>query len=1222
MEAVSMLRLRLLVPVVVAVCVVAGIAFGAGSPGRACACGGATPPSAPTAAEKLGCGNEAERDLEYPCDGVAVNDASGDLFEQQTDASIGGRGPGLRVTRSYNSLAAVEAKEVGPWGLGWTGPWDAHLTLNAEAETATVEQEGGNSVVFYTSANKYVPAKWVEAKLAKEGSSYVYTLPDQTKLEFNSEGRLTKETDRDGNAITLTYNIKHQLELATDGDNRKLTFKYTEAGQVENVTDPMNHVIKYSYSSGNLLSVTIEGKVQWEFEYEPSHLMKKIIDGRKDATTTEFDASHRVIKQVIAGHERKWKYGAEPGTETKITEPNGSETLQSFNVAGEATKVTAASGASEEAVTEYEYNGTYELEKLLDPDQHATKYTYDSEGNRKTETDANNNETKWEYDTTHDVIKETTPDGETTTIKRNGDGNPEEVSRTIEGKTQKTTYKYNSENQDLLEETNPIEGTTKYTYDGAGDLESETDPDGDKRTVKDNEDSQITSEVSPRGNVEGAKAAEFTTTIERDEQGRPTMVTDPLGHLTLYKYDGDGDIETETDGNNHTTTFLYNEEALPLATHEADGNTVETGYDAEGEMTSRTDGNDHTWEYKRNKLEEITTELNPLLQKTVKTYDKAGNLETVEDPEKHTITYKYDPGNRVLEVKYSTGKPSTVKYEYNKDGAVTKMTDETGETVNAYDAIDRLTESKNGAGKLVKYEYNLANEPTLITYPNSNVVKRAYDKAGRLESVTDWNGKETKFLYNADGELTTTHFPTGTESKDEYAYNDADQLREIKVLKGASTLASLIYGRDDDGQVEHILSKGLPGAETIDSTYDASNRLKKYGANAFEYDKANNPTEIEGKAGYKYNNADQLTLGPEETKYAYNELGQRTKLEPKTGEPTLYTYDQQGNLTAVKQGTSIEDSYTYDGNDLRQTQTIKGTKTNLVWDTAEELPLLLLDETNSYIYGPENVPIEQISESGETSYLHHDQQGSTRLITNTKGENVGAYTYTPYGAVEEHTGTATTPLGYDGQYTNTSTGLIYLEARTYDPKTAQFLSVDPALTTTGAPYTYAEDNPLNAGDPSGEQAPPPLCPPQQPDVNSYLGPGFPLIDFNPPPNPGLGWLGRLIVGDAAFQCMADFHGPVFGFRVGSSGLFGVAFQDPFAVVERHPNESFAAAFQRAQPVVVIQRSYGQGSVVRDFRAAGMAIGQVGDNVRSAVREWFEGWRPRRRPPPPPPPPPQ
>jgi RHS repeat-associated protein len=120
--------------------------------------------------------------------------------------------------------------------------------------------------------------------------------------------------------------------------------------------------------------------------------------------------------------------------------------------------------------------------------------------------------------------------------------------------------------------------------------------------------------------------------------------------------------------------------------------------------------------------------------------------------------------------------------------------------------------------------------------------------------------------------------------------------------------------------------------------------------------------------------------------------------------------------------------------------------------------------------GRQNI-FEQINNNtGAVTYLHHDQAGSTRLLTGSTGKVEGSYTYTPYGAVQEHTGTATTLLGYDAQYTSSDTGLIYMRARVYDPATAQFLTVDPEVGTTRAPYTYAGDNPLNEADPSGRES--------------------------------------------------------------------------------------------------------------------------------------------------------
>ena len=87
--------------------------------------------------------------------------------------------------------------------------------------------------------------------------------------------------------------------------------------------------------------------------------------------------------------------------------------------------------------------------------------------------------------------------------------------------------------------------------------------------------------------------------------------------------------------------------------------------------------------------------------------------------------------------------------------------------------------------------------------------------------------------------------------------------------------------------------------------------------------------------------------------------------------------------------------------------------------------------------------IEQINNTPATAlYLHHDQQGSTRLLTGTTGHR-RRQVYLQRLRVPSCEGTATTPLGYDAQYTNSDTGLIYLRARVYDPATAQFLSVDP-----------------------------------------------------------------------------------------------------------------------------------------------------------------------------------
>ncbi|MGN6371736.1 MAG: RHS repeat-associated core domain-containing protein [Solirubrobacteraceae bacterium] len=1018
--------------------------------------------------------------------GKTVNCATGDEAMVQADTVIGGRGLGLNVARSYDAQvsAAAQAEDagVGLWGWGWTGPYGTRLVLaisEVGQQTATVQQQNGSAVTFYKNEKgEYEAGGWVQASFVKEGSNYIYTLPEQAALEFNSEGELVKETDRNGNSTTLVYNGSKQLEKVTDSTGRSLSFKYNAEGLVESIKDPIGHVVSYTYTAkGGLADVSIEGKVRWKFGYTATapYLLSSVTDGRGHAITIEYDSSHRVIKETEAGHERKWSYGT---NETTITEPNGAETVDTFNTADEPTKVIEAKGTSAEKVTEYEYNGTtFELTKMTDPNKHVTEYGYDTEGNRTSETDPNGDERKWEYDKDRNVVKETSPEGEITTIKRSEAGQPEMVERPIGSETQKTEYKYDAYG-DVTEVVDPLGNKTKYTYDAYGDKESEKDAEGNERKWKYNEDSQETEETSPRG---------YVTKTERNDYGLPTKITDPLGHATEYKYDANQNVESETNGNTHTTKYEYNDRNLPIKVVKPNGDTTETGYDAEGEKTSYTDGNGHTWEYKHNQLGQVTEEKNPLGKVWKKTYNKAGYLEKLEDPERKVTEYTYDETNRLKKIKHPwllvPDESPNVTYEYNKDSKVTKMEDETygrlvETTNNTWDKLDRLTKYVNDYGHTVAYEYNLANLPVKITYPNGKSITRSYDKDNRLAKVTDWSSREFSFKYNADGKPITTTFPALSEDKDEYAYNEADQMTEIKMLWGSTSIAKLVYERDGDGQVIKATENVAEGASpaTVTSVLDENNRLIEHAKHAYTYDKANNPTEIEGEAGYTYNEADQLKESPT-AKYSYNEDGQRSELNPKSGEfPTTYKYNQAGLLGEIyremgPKQTEIESTFYYDGNGLPLGAQTEKVWDGLTWDTAEPLPLLLSEELypgseESYVYGPEGLPLEKIAGQNAV-YLHHDQQGSTRVITYwLHGQVVGWRTYSPYGKLIEVAGDPVL-LGYDGQVSDEETGLISLGARRQDPATGQFMSIDPAIESTGEPYSYGQDNPENRTDPTG-----------------------------------------------------------------------------------------------------------------------------------------------------------
>jgi RHS repeat-associated protein len=206
------------------------------------------------------------------------------------------------------------------------------------------------------------------------------------------------------------------------------------------------------------------------------------------------------------------------------------------------------------------------------------------------------------------------------------------------------------------------------------------------------------------------------------------------------------------------------------------------------------------------------------------------------------------------------------------------------------------------------------------------------------------------------------------------------------------------------------------------------------------------------------------TTQPTATSYGYNTRGDRTGVTPPAGSATTLGYDQANRLTSYTKGSTSE-TYAYSGDGLRMSKAGANTATN-TWDTTtSSVALLLTDGTFSYVYGPSG-PLEQIDNSGTVTWYHTDQLGTVRAATNSSGTVTATATYDPYGNLTASTGTLPR-LGYNGQYTDPESGLIYLRARYYDPATAQFLSRDPLVAVTGSSYGYVDDNPLNGTDPTG-----------------------------------------------------------------------------------------------------------------------------------------------------------
>lgn len=676
--------------------------------------------------------------------------------------------------------------------------------------------------------------------------------------------------------------------------------------------------------------------------------------------------------------------------------------------------------------------------------------------------------------------------------------------------------------------------TWTYGNDAYGDKTSTTDPLGDKSSTSYNADGWVLSTITPKGDPSVCSSpctpAQYTTTYSYVDGsgsanfwGAATTVTDPLGHHTTKVYDANNNVIQLTDGTGNVTTYDFDNANELTVTHRPDAGhtTVRTDYNADGTTRDQIDGKGNTLQsYGYNSLAQQTTVIvdpgsSPHLnQTTTYAYDPLGNLLSKQAPGGSCTgtlagctTYTYDAGNQLTGITYSDGAtPNVSNIQYDADGQRLSLTDGTGIWSWQYDSLHRLTSVTEGNNGTVGYQYNLRNEPTTITYPGSRgSVTRGYDNAGRWTSVQDWHGAQTTFAYDSNSNLTTLTSPTtGTAVVDTSAFNTADQLTGISSAQGATTIFSATYTRDANAQVTSdtsaTTSQNSYGYTPLNqlcyagSTTTPACATPPSGSQPFGYDAAGNVTTM-GTASQTFNTADQLTSAGTTT-YQYDSSGNRTSRTAGTT-VTGYGYDQANRLcwtgptasnAACNAAAQTNDTvYCYSASGLRMGKVTAGscaaptTAEGFIWDLVGSLPLLLVDGPTDYVYGPGGLPLEQFN-GGTTLWYHHDQMGSTRLVTDGAGAVKATYTYDPYGNVLSCTGATVTvggvnvctgtisvsnPIDFSGQYRDNESGSYYLRDRYYDASAAQFLTRDPAVAVTREPQAYASGDPVNRSDPAG-----------------------------------------------------------------------------------------------------------------------------------------------------------
>lgn len=608
----------------------------------------------------------------------------------------------------------------------------------------------------------------------------------------------------------------------------------------------------------------------------------------------------------------------------------------------------------------------------------------------------------------------------------------------------------------------------------------------------------VLTEHDARGNVTAKSLPHFTgdtaplfTRTEYDWNDRPLKTTLPdgavrrklYGMLTAPSLAGTLNAPLsyvqDTDELGRITHLYFSTRGDLISTSKQIGPTWQTEfrtYDAFGQLTGVTDAGGASW---------------------ANVYDMLGNRLTASDPDLGVWTYIYDDAGRLISQTDARGVKTALTYDrlgrLLTRRIVSPVVADPLLTENIYDEpragaynSGRLTTSRNanvtqtfdyaGDGSVQKRTDTdaagthsvasglLYGSPVFKTYApggltvGTNAARWTYDGAGRLTSIPGIIASQT---YEADGQTRKITYANSVST--EFLYSPARRWLMRVTTKNAAGTALLDneYGRDLAGRILTI--DGLTPLQDWVFQYDDLDRLIL----------SNNGGDDSLDETFTYDMADNMLSRTRMGAYVYPSGTAARAHTPLSVAGRTFTYDSNGNLTGDGQKT-------------------------LAWDSANRLASVVKGgQTTSFQYGPDGSRAKKISPLGATryfgaeaeekggvytryphmdvmvqgvtvSFLHRDHLATVKMVTNMAGTVTERTGHAAFGEPKPAT---SLPKGFIGERPDVETGLLYLNARYYDPALGRFISPDdwdPTLAGVGTNrYAYAGNDPVNKADANG-----------------------------------------------------------------------------------------------------------------------------------------------------------
>lgn len=991
--------------------------------------------------------------------------------------------------------------EASSAGYGWTLHFGRVMrkasigfcSLGTDARVNPVlEMPDGHRQILYEALDGL---SWIttnfyraECNLDGPGGLTIYA-PDGTRYDMTTAGvpmgspahvsnayYTTRMTDRNGNWLAFQYAFLGPVfgvSKITASDGRQVDFTYDGSGVVKTVTDG-TRIWNYASSGGFLTEAKRPDGASWYFEYKPANgspgqsSLSKVTYPTGGTISYDYGAVefvppnvlvHSIVVTQKSTSDGVWTYGYQPATVqlpadvslwtsfadnqcdiTTVTGPDGVRRYRHFGLGSVPSGGVMHIGQSiDMTIADAKFSGTpviyaegfshnYELisyqtdrrpgdvlvndgytyasidwghNRSKDGARYDTNYpSLDSYGNPtqivEQGTDKRTTNVSYHIDTSKWILRKKKDEAITTDIP-DGDANVGQILRAFDG------------NGNMLSE-NRFGVTTGFTYTSEGDVQTKTDARGK------------------------------TITYGSYFRGIPRTEAHPEDFAITRLVDGAGNVTSETDGENATTSWQYDGLARPTKITHAAGNPITVAwtpttrttvrgpyrealtYDSYGRETSavHTDtgsGQSITVTYKNDVLGQrvFTSHPNNASQGTYRFVDVLGQVRQIlfragpdgsnaqfgktfnfmgnqieitnERNLKYTQTYRNfgDMGERLLMSVDAPDAAASLSMKRNGAGLLTQVT-QNGKTRGfAYDTRYFLTSQSDPETGLTTYGRDNVGNMTSKKVGAATAASFGYDGRNRVTSETYGSAGSVARTYYKDDKLQSVS--NGVASRN-YVYDANKNLTSESLTVGAQTFGVTRAYNANDALSSITYSSGAA------VTYNPDGLSRPTAALPYVTNIAHHPSGA--VSSMTYANGVQTTIGLNERLWpATLKIAKGAAIFDKQ-----YFYDGVGNVSVINDyALNIGRGMTYDNVDRLVTATGPWVGTyNVSYDGRGNINRQGWTsngteyKSRAYTYDPSSELLKQVVETTGSTTATFDYAYDARGNVTAKGDKSFVYT--------------------------------------------------------------------------------------------------------------------------------------------------------------------------------------------------------------------------------------